>query len=142
MRSTPRDCFVDTSAYFVLANARDVDHVATRALLQRLAIANTRFYTSNFILAETHALLLKRLNRAIAATFVGRIYASATTIVRVSESDEERAWTIITQYNDKNFTFADATSFAVMERLRISHAFTLDADFRQYGFPIVSSATP
>ena len=48
--------------------------------------------------------------------------------------DEQRARQIIVAYTDKDFTFTDATSFAVMERLRIGHAFTFDDDFRQYGF--------
>ncbi len=42
------------------------------------------------------------------------------TIIRVSEADEQRAHEIIYQYDDKDFSLTDATSFAVMERLHIA----------------------
>lgn len=127
-------CFIDTSAYFALANKRDADHKRATTLLHSLAVGRVRLYTTNFILAETHALILKRLDRSLAASYVGGIYQSAMTVVRVSAADERRAWEIIGRYSDKDFSFTDATSFAVMERLHIQHVFTLDRDFVQYGF--------
>lgn len=58
----------------------------------------------------------------------------AITIVRVSEADEAEARAIIERYDDKNFSFTNATCFAVMRRLAIRRAFTLDRNFRQFGF--------
>jgi uncharacterized protein len=130
-----RRCFVDTSAYFALTNDHDASHQVARSLLRRLADHQTHLFTTNDVIAETHALLLNRLNRSVARAFLQQLYEhSATTIVRVSVRDEQRARQIIATYMDKDFTFTDATSFAVMERLRIRHAFTFDDDFRQYGF--------
>jgi predicted nucleic acid-binding protein len=56
----------------------------------------------------------------------------------VSRRDEDRVWAIIEQFDDKDFTFTDTTSVAVMQRLRISAAFTFDADFAQYGLPMLT----
>ena len=58
-------------------------------------------------------------------------------VIRARAADEERAKQILFQYTDKDFSFADAISFAVMERLTIRLAFTFDRDFAQYGFPVL-----
>ncbi len=59
---------------------------------------------------------------------------SLTTIVRAEADDERRARQILERYDAKDFSLTDAISFAVMERLRIGHAFTFDRHFAQYGF--------
>jgi predicted nucleic acid-binding protein len=89
------------------------------------------------IVAEIHALLLKRVGRDVAALAVQWIDASSTTIVRVTTDDETRAREIIFAHSDKDYTLTDATSFAVMERLHIGTAFTLDRHFIQFGFAIL-----
>jgi predicted nucleic acid-binding protein len=52
---------------------------------------------------------------------------SPTTLVWVTPADVERAKTIIYQYDDKDFSLTDATSFAVMERIRVPAASPLTA---------------
>jgi len=87
---------------------------------------------------ETHALFLARLGQLAATTFLREMLQSNTTVVRVRAADEERALTIIFQYQDKDFSLTDATSFAVMERLGITTAFPFDRHFAQYGFTILT----
>ena len=55
-------------------------------------------------------------------------------MVRVAEIDEERAREIIVSHDDKDYTFTDATSFAVMERLGITRAASFDRDFAVYRY--------
>lgn len=133
-----RRAFVDTSAYFALTESHSTYHVDATRILTRLGHEHWRIVTTNFVLAETHSLLLQRLGRVIATSVIPEI-RQGTAIVRVSASDERRAWEIITQYDDKDFSFTDATSFAVMERLNIAYAFTFDHHFAQYG---VTPLTP
>jgi predicted nucleic acid-binding protein len=54
-------------------------------------------------------------------------------IERVTAEDEVRARDVLRRYEDKDFSYVDATSFAVMERLRIREAFAFDPHFVQYG---------
>jgi predicted nucleic acid-binding protein len=128
---------VDTSAYFAFINVRESNYPHAQAVGRRLAALRSQLYTTNFVVAETHALLLTRLGRHIALRFLQEIDTSTTLTVRVDEADEQRARAIIRQYADKSFSLTDATSFAVMERLRIDAAFTFDRNFAQYGLRIV-----
>ncbi len=130
-RPQTHSVLVDTSAYCALTYTREGNHAAARVIADRLARERWRLLTTNFILAETHALILARLNRVVALHVLTQIDLSPTTIVRVSAADEMRARAIIEQYQDKDFSFTDATSFAVIERLGISSAFTFDRDFAQ-----------
>lgn len=58
-------------------------------------------------------------------------------IARVEVSllgDLEVATTIGAAFSDQDFSLADRTSWAVMERLGITEAVTLDRDFRVYRY--------
>ena len=124
--------FVDTAGYFALADHRDGNHSAALNVLRLLTTLHARSFTSNFVVAELHGLLLNRAGRDLAARILAEIDSSTITIVRVSRKDE-----IIQQYADKEFSLVDATSFAIMERLRISQAFTFDQHFAQFGFTLI-----
>jgi predicted nucleic acid-binding protein len=134
---------VDSSALFALADQSDRHHQDAAAVFEHLSDTAAALFTTNFILAETHALILSRSRRIDrAAEFVVSIYTSEQiTRIRVEDDDERRALEIITRYQDKAFSFTDATSFAVMERLGIQHAFTFDADFQQYGWVVLQPPT-
>ena len=107
-----------------------------RASWTRLTDERWHTFTTNFIVAEAHALFLTRLGWEPAASFLRQFPSSSTAVVRISAADEERAREIIFQYRDKDFSLTDATSFAIMERLRIGTALTLDHHFVQYGFQV------
>jgi uncharacterized protein len=125
--------FIDTSAYFALADTTETNHRQAQAILRRLAEEPWRLFTSNFVKTETHALMLTRLGRPMALRQLHGLAAGTTSVERVTEADEARALAIIEQYSDKNFSFTDAASFAVMNRLGITHAFHFDRNFREYG---------
>ena len=134
-----RRVFVDSSAYLALLDADDEHHSQATEILQELAQARYRQFTTNVLLIESHALILSVLGRRRAAQFLKDMEESNTVVMRARASDEERAKQILFQYTDKDFSFADAISFAVMERLGIRLAFTFDRDFAQYGFAVLSA---
>lgn len=137
--SIPIRLFVDTSAYFALYSADDEFH--PRAI-NSAKTARRRLYTTNYIVAETHALILRRLGRDTALTFLEETDHSRTAVERVRLGDEQRAREIILTYDDKDFSLTDATSFAVMERLGIGTAFTFDRHFAQFGFAVLGPDEP
>lgn len=130
--------FIDTGGYFALASSKDSNHSIAIAIMNALISNHFRLYTSNFILAELHALLLSRINRRTALETLTAIDNSDTTIIRVTEADEQRARQIIAQYDDKNFSLADATCFSIMGRLGITQAVSFDGNFEQYGLTVLT----
>jgi predicted nucleic acid-binding protein len=134
-----RRVFVNSSVYLALLDADDEHHREATQIVHQLAQERYRQFTTNVLLIESHALILSVLGRAQAAQFLKDMQESKTVVIRVRASDEERAKQIPFQYDDKDFSFADAISFAVMERLDIRLAFTFDRDFAQYGFTVLTT---
>jgi len=102
--SQARRTCVDTSAYFALLDADDANHAQARAISHRLIAEGWRLFTTSFVLAETHALLLNRLSQQIATRFLRDMEHSPTTMVWVTPADVQRAKAIIYQYDDKDFS--------------------------------------
>ncbi len=133
-----RELFLDTSAFFAVASRRDANHGMANALMRALATQRRTLITTNFVVAELHALLLSRIDRQIAARTLAEIDSSQrTTIIRVSADDELRAREIVFGDADKDFSLTDATSFAVMERFGIVEAFAFDDHFAQFGWNVM-----
>jgi predicted nucleic acid-binding protein len=89
---------------------------------------------TNFLVAECHALCLARLGAAVARNW---LLTNVWPVERVTPDDEAAAREIIRKYADKTFSYTDATSFAIMERLGLRTAFAFDPHYRQYGFQVV-----
>jgi predicted nucleic acid-binding protein len=133
-RARQRAVFIDSSAFFALASPRDTNHAAAQTIARRLHAESWDTFTSNFVRAEAHALILNRAGRRAADAFLTELRAaSPTTVIRVDDEVEESALTLVFKYQDKAFTVTDATSFVLMDQLGIRYAFTFDDDFRQYG---------
>ena len=128
-----RRFFVDSSAHLALLDHRDRYHGEAVAILGRLADLGHRPYTTNVVIIESHALILSTLGNLQASRFLRNVDASSMVVVRVRASDEQRAKDILFRYTDKDFSFTDALSFVVMERLGIPRALTFDQDFGRYG---------
>lgn len=132
-----RQLFVDTSAYFALTDRRDENHEAAVRIIQQLIRERTELLTTNYIVAETHTLILNRIGYTTALRVIEAIYQSQTRIYRVREAEERKALDIIRTYTDKDFSLVDAISFATMERFHVTQAFTFDHHFAQYGFSLL-----
>ena len=122
---------VDTSAVYALLDRDDRRHEAATTTLRGLKRDRVVPLLTNFLLAECHALCLSRLGHEVARRW---LLGNVWPVERVTVEDEGRATGIVGHYADKSFSYTDATSFAVMERLGIRKAFAFDGHFEQYGF--------
>jgi uncharacterized protein len=94
-----------------------------------------RLVTTNAVLYETYAVLLVRSRdwRRATMAFLDLVLTDTYRIERVGLRDEQRAVQLLRAQQDESYSLCDATSFMVMERLRIREAMAFDRHFRDYG---------
>ncbi len=133
-----RRVFVDTSAFVALRNRREEEHEVARRAFADLLTEGARLFTSNLVFAETYTALLVRIGREEAIRW-GRAFRSgeAVELVRVDEDVEEEAWSILETYEDTEWSYVDATSFALMRREGAREAFAFDRHFGQRGLLLI-----
>jgi predicted nucleic acid-binding protein len=126
--------FVDTSAWLAYVNRTDGAHATVRDALKKF---EGRLVTTNFIFDET-VTLCRRMGHS-AAVLVGDVLRDPDVVdlLRVRPGDEEDAWQLFQDRGDKSYSFTDCTSFAIMRRLGLRRATTLDEDFEREGFEVV-----
>jgi predicted nucleic acid-binding protein len=129
--------FVDTSAWYPLLVAKHPDHARLATALRALIRNRRRLVTTNLVVAETHALLLRRVGAKTALAFVRTVDEAPNVVIRSTrdlEVEAERDWLV--RYADQDFSLTDAVSFAVMTNRRIRDALSLDHHFEVAGFQL------
>lgn len=127
--------FVDTGAWYALVDKNDPDHKEAVSFIRNNKIP---LLTTNFVFDETITLLRSRLGWNVAKEFGQRLKDSRfVSLIAAKDEDEEKAWEIFLKYKDKDFSYTDCTSFAVMERLRIDTAFSFDSHFQTMKFQVM-----
>lgn len=133
-----RSVFIDTSAFVALRNSSEAEHERARAALADLISEGVALFTSNYVFAETYTALMVRVGRGEAIEWGRRFRdGGAIDLVHLDRPTEERAWEILERYDDKRWSYVDATSFALLERGGESSAFAFDAHFAQRGLQLV-----
>jgi uncharacterized protein len=120
----------DSSAILALLDADDADHERAFAIARQIASERLPSFITNYIEVEAHALLLRKLGRALAREW---LFTGGLPVIRALVEEEDRAREIIARHSDKDWSLCDAISFAVLDARRIRRAFTFDHHFRQYG---------
>jgi predicted nucleic acid-binding protein len=119
----------DSSAILALLDADDADHVRAVRVARQIATERRPSFITNYVEAESHALLVRRLGRTMARQW---LLGASLPVVTVVPAEERRAKDILARHADKDWTLCDAISFAVLEARRVPRAFTFDRHFRQY----------
>lgn len=124
--------FVDTSFWVGLQLRRDPNHDIAKALWEA---SRDRLVSSNLVIGETWTFLRRRAGHAQAVAFIDHAGRSQRlTVKRVAQDSEAEAWRWLRQHDEREYSFVDATSFALMNRLRLREAFAFDGDFAAAGF--------
>ena len=123
--------FIDTSAVFALASARDLKHREARRRFDVLLRNGHRLLTHSYVLSESMALLHRRLGPAAALAFASE--ARGFEVEWVDESLHESAVAAL-RTAPRTVSLVDQVSFLVMRRRGIDEAFAFDRHFVAAGF--------
>jgi uncharacterized protein len=124
--------FVDTSFWVALRFRRDRRHPEARALWEQ---GTGAIVTSNLVIGETWTFLRRRAGHRYAMQFYeAAVRLGTLTIGRIDEGIESEAWRWLGRHDERPYSFVDATSFAMMRRLRLREALAFDGDFAAAGF--------
>jgi len=125
--------FVDTSFWIAARLRRDRRHGEAVQLLERFN--DETFVTSNAVRGETWTFLRKRAGHRDAVAYLDLLEGSERIrLHRVSEALERDALAWLRRHDERDYSFLDATSFALMRSLRINEALAFDGDFAAAGF--------
>ena len=129
------DVFMDTAGFLALWDAADAHHRFALRLQGELARKGRRFLTTDYVIDETVTLLLVRHSHSAAADFLQAVTTSESLQLQwVSPDRFHAAAAFFARHNDKEWSFTDCVSFALMHELNIRDSFTTDRHFRQAGF--------
>ena len=124
--------FVDTSFWVGVSDGSDTHHRMACRLIDKHA---SPLVTTNHVLGETWTFFRRRHGHADAMRFIDRVEGAETVDIAFVMPDlEHEAWSWLRRHDERRYSFVDATSFALMRRLKIHQALAFDGDFAAAGF--------
>jgi len=125
--------FVDTSFWIALRMHRETHHDAAVALLR--AHGEAPLATTNHVRGETWTFVRRRSGHRSAVHFLDFLERSPRIeVLQIDDEHERDALRWLRRHDEREYSFVDATSFAVMRRRRIREALAFDGDFTAAGF--------
>ncbi|HEX4954117.1 MAG TPA: PIN domain-containing protein [Thermoanaerobaculia bacterium] len=120
----------DSSAILALLDADDSCHLRAAEIARQIAAEGRPSFVTNYIEAETHALLIRRLGRLLAREW---LLAGGLPVLAALPHEVEKARAILARHADKDWSLCDAISFAVIDARGVGAAFAFDRHFLQWG---------
>ncbi len=131
---------MDTSGWFPLVDNENPAHDRVAQALRNSVQKKRRIVTTNLVIGETHALIMRRIHRTAAIAFLREVSRAPNIVISSTpeyEAAAEADW--LSRYTDHDFSFTDAVSFAVMSDRNIREALGLDNHFIVAGFSLLPS---
>ena len=130
--------FADTAAWLALINKSDTLHKKAKKIRDGLLDHNSQFVVTDYVIVEIANSLSRIPFRESAINLINAMTVSKNIeIVEIDKEIYKEAWNLYSSRNDKEWSLTDCTSFIVMNRRRITEAFTSDRHFEQAGFKIL-----
>lgn len=124
--------YIDASAYLSLAIPHDFNRKKALILSELVFQKGNELITSQAILGEVLTVCSQKHNRRAAIDFIKDIVKSGTKIIFEEEELIKNAFKIFQSIKDKDISWVDCYSFAIIEHYKIERVFTFDKDFKKY----------
>ena len=131
------DLFVDTSGWANLIDISQPFHSLSVKIYQNARSQKHKIITTSYIITELITLLSKplRIPRPKAIAFIQSLKTSPyIEVIHISKEIDTKAWELLMQRQDKEWSLVDCSSFIVMQESKITESLTSDHHFEQAGF--------
>lgn len=130
------EVFVDTSGWANAFVKTEPYHITASTLLTQRKQQNRRVVTTNYVLSELVSLFVRMgVPRKSGLNYIEVLRTSDwVEIVHINESLDEKAWILLANRLDKDWSLVDAVSFVVMQEHKMTEALTADHHFEQANF--------
>ena len=131
------DLFVDTSGWANLIDVSQPFHSLSVKIYQNMRSQKHKIITTSYIITELIALLSSplRIPRPKAIAFIQSLKTSPyIEVIHISKEIDTKAWELLMQRQDKEWSLVDCSSFIVMQESKITESLTSDHHFEQAGF--------
>ena len=114
---------LDTSVLFAALDAKDGNHKACLALVERF---RHDLVVPAPVIPEVDYWIHQRLSTSVGLQFIDNLRTNALSVVDLERSDYSRIYNLMEQYADSRIGFVDAAVLTIVERLNEPKLATLD----------------
>jgi len=128
--------FVDSSAFFAILSASDINHQRADSCLRNLRKEGQTLLTNNYIIVESITLVQRRLGLENVRHFQENILPLLET-GWMDEEQHNSAVEAVFQAKRRGVSLVDCSAFETMRRLGIETVFTFDKHFHGRGYEVI-----
>lgn len=130
------EVFIDTSGWANAFIKTEPYYTEASTLVKQWQENNQPVVTTNYVLSELIPLFVRMgVPRASALSYIVILRSvDWVEIVHIDESLDEKAWQLLANRLDKEWSLVDAASFVVMQERGMTEALTADHHFEQANF--------
>lgn len=127
-----RRVFLDASFWIARRDPQEARHRESLVILERLVKQKASFVSTSLVFAEIHARFSR--SRILREVVIRDFWRNPLLhLEQPAHADYEAALNLLSEFQDKAFSFCDAVSFVLMRRLKVREAAAFDDHFDQMG---------
>ncbi len=119
---------VDTSAYYALADADDLNCAPSQRIFRRLVEEEHELWTTSYVVVETAALIQARLGLEALRLFRESL-STSTTVIWMDPELHDKAWDEVERIGRRMVSLVDCSVGVVAKGFGIDTVFAFDPHF-------------